>query len=43
MVGGVLVERTVKDVIPALDHNLEQVGGSSFKSCRLDFYAAISG
>ena len=25
MVGGVLVERTVKDVIPALDHNLEQV------------------
>ena len=25
MVGGVLVERTVKDVTPALQHNTEQV------------------
>ena len=25
MVGGVLVERTVKDVLPALEHNNEQV------------------
>ena len=25
MVGGVLVERTVKDVVPALEHNLQQV------------------
>lgn len=27
MVGGVLVERTVKDVVPALQYNLEQVRG----------------
>ena len=25
MVGGVLVERTVKEVVPALEHNLQQV------------------
>ena len=25
MVGGVLIERTVKDVLPALQHNCEQV------------------
>ena len=25
MVGGVLVERTVKDILPALEHNFEQV------------------
>ena len=25
MVGGVLVERTVKEVVPALEHNFEQV------------------
>jgi len=25
MVGGVLVERTVKDVLPALEHNCKQV------------------
>mgnify|MGYP000338537034 CR=1 FL=1 len=26
MIGGVLVERTVKDVLPALENNKEQVG-----------------
>lgn len=28
MIGGVLVERTVKDVLPALENNKEQVGSS---------------
>ncbi|KAK2566735.1 Prefoldin subunit 2 [Acropora cervicornis] len=28
MIGGVLVERTVKDVLPALENNKEQVGPS---------------
>lgn len=28
MVGGVLVERTVKEVLPALESNKEQVSGS---------------
>lgn len=28
MIGGVLVERTVKDVLPALQHNSEQVSSS---------------
>ena len=27
LVGGVLVERTVKEVLPALQYNNEQVGG----------------
>ncbi|XP_068733529.1 prefoldin subunit 2-like [Montipora capricornis] len=27
MIGGVLVERTVKDVLPALENNKEQIGG----------------
>ena len=34
LVGGVLVERTVKDVIPALDHNKEQVSGSALLICK---------
>lgn len=28
MIGGILVERTVKDVLPALENNKEQVGVS---------------
>lgn len=29
MVGGVLVERTVKEVLPALENNKEQVSGAA--------------
>ena len=43
LVGGVLVERTVKEVLPALQYNNEQVGldGSMEKCIPLGIYTII--
>ena len=41
MVGGVLIERTVKEVLPSLEENMEQVGVVSVSLLRPYFILAV--